>query len=225
MELINAIRANNINEVQQCLNAGINIEFEYQTWTPLMWAIHEENPEIVSLLLQYHANIKHRDISSHTPLHLAVDTNNIELVRLLLKNEADPNRSDVIKRTSLAKAMTPEIAELLIQYHACTEHKDYHGNSLLHLSAMDGPEDMIRFFAKYNDINSLNKNGRTPLHLASQYHRTENVKILLELGADPDIIDDKGQTAKDLAYKQEIKELIDSYIFPIKGAIEDDLNY
>lgn len=221
MELINAVQNNNIIEVQQCLDRNLDIESNYQTWTPLSWAVHGENLEIVSLLLRNHANVNHCDISSWTPLHLAVGNGNIQIICMLLEQGADPNSCDIVKRTPLASASTPEIAELLIQYHASIEHKDLYGNSFLHIYAMEDSQDMIQFFAKFTDINGRSERGRTPLHWASQYCRTENVKLLLEYGADPYITDNEGHTAKDLAYKQEIKDLIDSYGFPVKYAIEE----
>ncbi len=45
------------------------------------------------------------------------------------------------------------------------------------------------------DVNASSSFGRTPLHVAAGAGKLEAVRTLLDLGADPNIADDGGQTA------------------------------
>ena len=54
-----------------------------------------------------------------------------------------------------------------------------------------------KFIAKGVDINALQKHRRgmwTPLHWVAQRGLTRGIACLLENGADPNVVDDKGQT-------------------------------
>jgi hypothetical protein len=49
------------------------------------------------------------------------------------------------------------------------------------------------------DVNAVNSFGRSPLHFAAQNKRYDNAEILLKAGASPEIKDQKGTTAIDIA--------------------------
>lgn len=61
---------------------------------------------------------------------------------------------------------------------------------LLHKAAENGDlEQIIHLIEKGKNINILDLAGRTPLHYAVANDQLDSVKLLLELGADPDIAD------------------------------------
>lgn len=70
----------------------------------------------------------------------------------------------------------------------------------LHAAASAGRVDLIRLYVKYgDDINAINSEGQTPLHLAYKYGKTEAVAVLIELHADQTLRDKQQRVAADLA--------------------------
>ncbi|KAF2998833.1 hypothetical protein E8E13_002593 [Curvularia kusanoi] len=78
------------------------------------------------------------------------------------------------------------------------------GNSALVLAASEQFPDMIKLLLdKGANANHQNGNGRTPLMEASLWGRIENVKYLLDYGADKALRDTDGRQAIDLAKQSE----------------------
>jgi ankyrin repeat protein len=85
----------------------------------------------------------------------------------------------------------------------------------LHLAAWRGDADKCRQYAKADKINSLDKDGRTALHLASDAGHLDIVRLLCEEGADLIKRDRDGRTAFFIAVINayfEIIELIYNYL-------------
>jgi ankyrin repeat protein len=59
--------------------------------------------------------------------------------------------------------------------------------------------DIVQLLAKGADLETKDRDGRTPLMLAAQYGRTATVRLLLEKGAKPDTRDARGWNAFMLA--------------------------
>ena len=58
-------------------------------------------------------------------------------------------------------------------------------NKLVKAVSVNNTEEIKRLIAKGADVNGQNKYGMTPLLTAVSYSCIESVKLLLELGADP----------------------------------------
>jgi ankyrin repeat protein len=80
----------------------------------------------------------------------------------------------------------------------------------LHEASKQGNNYIIRILVSENVdyLDLADKNGLTPLHYAALFSKKKSYKLLLELGADPDIIDSFGRTAKQIFEKNEGLELI-----------------
>ncbi|CAI9555788.1 unnamed protein product, partial [Staurois parvus] len=116
------------------------------------------------ILLQYGADLSFEDpVTYYTALHIAVLRNQPDMVELLVQNGADINKRDRIHESSPLDLASEEPERL-----PCLQR-------LLDLGA---------------DVNAADKNGKTALlhALASsdgvQIHNTENIRLLLEGGAD-----------------------------------------
>ena len=66
------------------------------------------------------------------------------------------------------------------------------------------------------DINHQNYSGQTALMMASLFGREEIVRLLLQQGANPAIVDYQGNTAESLARGQGLTRLIDIIRFNLK---------
>ena len=80
----------------------------------------------------------------------------------------------------------------------------------LHLAAMNGEKDVTEFLiSKGADINAKADNGDTPLHLAISHKpiKTEVVKLLVESGANPYIINANGESSLDMAERLGVEEV------------------
>ena len=67
------------------------------------------------------------------------------------------------------------------------------------------------------DINAQNKNGNTPLHLAAKLNLVNGAFSLLNLGADPQILNNNNQKPTDLTENQIIKDIIKAFIYDPTG--------
>ena len=101
-----------------------------------------------------------------TPLYLAAWTGNKEIVQLLLERRANPNTAIISGHTPLNAIVecNSAIAE--------SERKD-----IVKLLINGGAH-----------LNKQNDRGWTPLHMAVRRGQREMVEVLLEMGADPNIV-------------------------------------
>jgi ankyrin repeat protein len=89
--------------------------------TPLHWAVHTENTELVDLLIGAKANVRAADRYGVTPLYLACSLTNVEIAERLLKAGADPNGQDQSGETLLSvatRAGSPELVTALLKHGA-----------------------------------------------------------------------------------------------------------
>jgi ankyrin repeat protein len=126
-DLIEAIKANDVEKVKQLIEAGVDIEdvgdyYENRLingWTPLQWAVWEGHIKIVKLLIKAGADINSQgsdDIDRHTALHCASD---LPIVKLLIKAGADVSIKDLHGETALQWASfqgRTKIVEFLIKH-------------------------------------------------------------------------------------------------------------
>ncbi|KAH7007623.1 ankyrin repeat-containing domain protein [Ilyonectria destructans] len=131
-----------------------------------------------------------QDALNRTPLIWAAALNRPRTVELLLEHMADVSRVDKHNKTALHWAMVSqaaEVAELLLNPRASLEARDCFGRTPLHkVAKVSRSTELINLPIKHgasvdarDDIHE-----RTPLHLAANPGRADNVLALLANRAD-----------------------------------------
>jgi ankyrin repeat protein len=161
-----------------------------------------------------------QDVNPRTSLTKAVSTRDIETVRNLLETGINPSQIDDCDETPLGLAVLMdnlEIVELLLLSSAKV---DYGGDIPPLCEAVSRnniciASKLIEFGA---NVNIGTAGGYTPLMIAARFGYIESAKLLVEAGADVNIIDDS-KTALAIAAEYGEKEVFD-YLYPITS-IED----
>ena len=160
--------------------------------------------EDVEELLERKENPNQVCHEGYTPLHCCSywEEEGKELARRLLDAGANPNVKNgrsCPKNTCLHDAALhtadSEWIDLLVKGGAVLDAKNGNGDTVLHLAAYLGHDNIIRYmFSGWNfDFNVKNIYGQTPLFKALEsFPRSDTVRILLSLGANPNAQDNFG---------------------------------
>jgi uncharacterized protein len=105
----------------------------------------------------------------------------------------------------------PALAETLLKLGVDCNAKNAHGVTPLHFTAERYSVDVARVLIKYGaNVNAQDRFGNTPLSRAifrsTGASELELVKLLMEHGANPDIKNKGGESARDLAKGNAILE-------------------
>lgn len=165
--------------------------------TPLIYASSNGNIPLIKIFLREGANVNETDVDLSSPLHYAAKYSDYEVCKLLIDNGAYVNVSCTLKTTPLhyaTKNGKDDVAELLLENGANVNAKDQYYDTPLHHSAEHGNVESLILHGA--DVNARNILAQTPLYVAASRCKVKNVKLLLEAGADPEIKDNKGVSAK-----------------------------
>ena len=149
---------------------------------------HSQATKISQLLLEHGASVHVRNKNGQTPLQTASHHGLSEIVALLLKFGADVDTQD-------ADTMTPLL--LVSQSQLTSLRDDSEITKTAELLLEHGATLHVR-----------NKNGQTPLHLASYQGLSGTVALLLKLGADVDAQDDDTMTPLLLVSQAKLEPLV-----------------
>uniref|UniRef100_A0A3P9IUG6 Ankyrin repeat and kinase domain containing 1 n=1 Tax=Oryzias latipes TaxID=8090 RepID=A0A3P9IUG6_ORYLA len=165
---------------RQLLLNGANPESKnLQGWTPIHLAALKGHEAVVVQLSQGGC-VNSRGQNGWTPLHLACHQNQPDVVEKLLAAEANSN-----------------IAE------------DSNGWTPLHIACIGVCFPCVLKLLSYQaDVNAVNSEKVTPLHLAAKQGCEAIVKALLMNGADGTMSDSSGSSALDVAQRSEKWEIV-----------------
>lgn len=204
--LVKAIQANQLDAIRVLINEGnadLTITSNHpQLFTPLFWAVSQNNPAIISLLLNHApAEIERQDAIGRTPLAFAVWEERIEAIECLLSYGADINATNRVGQTPLWWAVLSNsipATKTLLTHDADTsvlaplDNEDEVMPVLL--AAMKrfhyGLVEVLLEHGIDPNCLSVSLSGQrdkevTPLSLAVEYREVELVRMLLQHGADP----------------------------------------
>lgn len=188
--------------------------------TALMNATNGNNLSIVSYLAKRTKVINHQNNDGKSALTYAISRNKSNIVDFLIKNGADVHITDKNGNNLMyyiTNAYQPKKDEDLNKKVTLLKAKGLNlttkqggGNSLYHIAAQTNQIETLKFIEQFintTDINTINNDGLTALHITAM--KAENITVLKHLlasGADTSIQTSFNETAYDLAKENELLE-------------------
>jgi ankyrin repeat protein len=165
--------------------------------TALHLAAWRNQQACVRLLLERGANVRLRDYGDNAyALHFAAESGDFETVRMLVEagadvvGDGDDHQFGVLGWATCFRTVRRDVAEYLLAHGAKL--------NLWAAIALDRADDVRNFVAQDSSLldarMSRNEHHRTPLHHAAAKNRPKVVRLLLDLGANPNATDAAGAT-------------------------------
>lgn len=172
--------------------ASANIPNEPNQWrngcfcgnqTALHVASDSGRAEVVSVLIQYGADVMAREENGKTALHRA---GSAKIVDMLLRAGADVDAKEFIhSNTALhlaSQSGLEEVVSILVQHRADINARERDGRTALHFAKT---ANIARYLLERGaDIEATDRLGYTALHIASESGFNDVVSVLIERGAD-----------------------------------------
>lgn len=154
-----ACQQKNVELAKKLLAAGAdpNIPQPFSAITALHFAVLSHNSQLVSLLIQYKADVNAQAGTGSTPFYLCAEKGTVEIARLLLAAGANPDEN--------------VLGEWPRPIHVAT--------------SKESDPQMLQFLLEQNvRINPVMEDEPSPLILACEDEQLEHVKLLISKGAD-----------------------------------------
>ncbi|OCB84736.1 ankyrin [Sanghuangporus baumii] len=170
-------------------------------------ASSEDTLEVVTYLLEHGAEVNSQDPSGWTPLHCAVSAGHEAVVKELIGAGANINERTGQGMTPLHYAASKnhiDIGKLLIEKGADYNARNNANQLPLHRAATTGSTGFVHLLLHPPEgrpkprLNTGDRVGNTPLHLAMESGHAEVAVMLIEVGADRDRTNVDGQTPEQL---------------------------
>lgn len=175
-----AVDKRKINVIRTLLEIGANQEKRNNAGdTPLHMAVNNGDGEILKIFIEANANLEVRNNDGDTPLHMAVNNGSGKIVKILIDGDVNLNATNSSGNTPLhclafkSTEITPVLPELRIRGIICSITIPL--NNFLKVAKI-----LIDANA---ELNPLNRDGVTPLHIAAHHGEPEMVQIFVEAGA------------------------------------------
>lgn len=184
--------------------------------SPLHLAAQENHHEVIRQLMVSGADWKLQDKNFHLPLHYAAQKGLPESCEVLMSNCSDADREKQLK-IALKDGKTPLMLAAKGGHHYCCEKltntninaKDKMGNTALHYAAIGGFEHTVSELLHMGaQPNTQNKVGNAPILEVSGKKRVGCLRILVERGADLNVLDKQSKTVLHYAAEKNADECL-----------------
>jgi ankyrin repeat protein len=212
--LVISSRIGSVAVTRILIDSGADIDYSYGALgeTPIVEAILERHTDVVKTLLEMGADVSIPEYGeiSH-PLAIAAELGDLEIVKLLLEFGADVNQihkgtgesaiwaaagsgqEEVFNYLSVLSdpKLRDEAAEILacgIWERKIRKNADPQVVELTSAVLNNDLAGVLKIIAEGVDVNGVNDVGSTPLLLASCHDNYPIMEVLLQAGADPNLV-------------------------------------
>ena len=221
-----AVLDDNLEMVKLLIKKGASLDlFADDGSRPLCYAVEYANSSVIQTLIDAGSELNYRNEqnSDRTALHQAVFNSKIGATGQLIDAGADVNPKSSEGWTPLHYAISSaneQLVNTLLDSGADPFTKSDRGWTALHVAAYRSDPTILKVVADQMDnVNVLDGEYDSPLKVAAEYDRLENVEILLSYGADPNV-DTSGRSPLYLSIENDNLEMAKLLI--LEGA---DVNF
>ena len=149
-------------------------------------------------MLEKGIDVELQNSQQETALFYAIQGKSSAILQILIENKINVNHLNIYRRTAIQDAVISannRIVNYLIEVTDALSNCDIHGNNLIFDAVANGSLDIIKKIGskKEININQINEDGNTVLHKESVLKNNDLALLLMELGADPTILDKNGK--------------------------------
>jgi ankyrin repeat protein len=201
--VLDAIATHNLAQLRRVTEGPLIEAMDRNEMTPLMTALQMEDAEAVKDLLARGANVNHASQTMGSPLLTALAVGNVEMAKLLIERHATVNYQTSGGDTPLLAAIRGgdrACLDLILASGADRYPAGARRNALTEAAASDHEIELVRYLIALKfDPNWIARDGVPPIVSATAYNAELCVQALLDAGADPDLADRAGRTARNAA--------------------------
>jgi ankyrin repeat protein len=222
--LVDAVKAGNSTAATSLLAKKVDVNAsEADGTTALHWAVRNDDAKLVDQLIRAGANVKAENRFGVTPIALACENGSATVVERLLKAGVSANTTGPLGETALhlcARTGRPEAVRVLLTNGARIDTiENWRGQTPLMWAAAEGNVDAMKMLIEAGaDVNArstiiawerqrteeprdkwLPPGGLTPLLFAAREGKVASARVLLDAGADINIVDPDRHTPLILA--------------------------
>ena len=195
-ELFNLIKNHKYDEFKKILNKNkdldldLDLEDEYNNRL-IHYAIIYNQEEIITLLLSYNCNIDYIDSDGKTILYYSIKYGYNNILKNIINNSKN-----------------------IIGIHI-NNIKDNNNNNPLHYASQFNNSEAIEILLNNNtDINTINNQGNTPLHLSVINNNIKNINLLLKnKNIEVNLLNNNGQSVLHIAVINRFISIIKIFIY------------
>ena len=202
MDIIEAVNANNVEELRKLIKAGADVNFmdAIGKCAPLHIAVGDGYFECFNELIAAKADLEVQFYNNQTPLHLAAEYGKVEMMKTLLDAGAniyaldDHDQQPLHLACGTTKYSNPECIDILIKAGADVNAPSDYGTALI-LAASSGDANVVEKLIQAGAyVNTQDQSLNTPLHYAVLTSSPQMCQNLIDAGANLNNQNFRGET-------------------------------